>query len=59
MTPPDPTVAALVQVIDTLEGQLRQQGELTREQGVTIRQQNRALEDALAQISRLTKMVEG
>jgi ElaB/YqjD/DUF883 family membrane-anchored ribosome-binding protein len=59
VTPPDPTVAALVQVIDTLEGQLRQQGELTREQGVTIRQQNRALEDALAQISRLTKMVEG
>jgi transposase len=52
MTPSEPTASVLLQVIQTLEGQLRQQGEI-------IRQQNRALEDALRQISRLTLMVEG
>lgn len=45
MTPPETTVAALVQVVQT--------------QGETIRAQNTSLRDALAQISRLTVMVEG
>jgi len=53
---PEPTVAALRMVVQTLEGQLREQGETLRR---TIREQNAALQNALKKISRLTVMVEG
>ncbi|MCP4240439.1 MAG: IS66 family transposase [bacterium] len=45
MTPPDPAIAALLQVLQT--------------QSAVIEQQNKSLQNALAQISRLTLMVEG